>query len=97
MTESAEKDIGLLRRALGVFAYSRRALELVWTTSRALTLTLAVLTILAGILPAAIAYVGKLIVDAVVAAMNSPDPDTQGVLMLILLEAGIVIAVAACQ
>ncbi|MDH3532703.1 MAG: ABC transporter ATP-binding protein/permease [Gammaproteobacteria bacterium] len=97
MTETSEKDIGLLRRSLGVFAYSRRAIELVWTTSRALTLTLAVLTIFAGILPAAIAYVGKLIVDAVVAAMNSSDPDTQGVLLLILLEAGIVIAVAACQ
>jgi ATP-binding cassette subfamily B protein len=97
MTETSEKDIGLLRRALGVFAYSRRAIELVWTTSRALTVTLAVLTIFAGILPAAIAYVGKLIVDAVVAAMNSSDPDTQGVLLLILLEAGIVIAVAACQ
>ena len=97
MTETPEKDIGLLRRSLGVFAYSRRALELVWTTSRALTLTLAVLTIFAGILPAAIAYVGKLIVDAVVAAMNSSDPDTQGVLLLILLEAGIVVAVAACQ
>ena len=97
MTETPEKDIGLLRRSLGVFAYSRRALELVWTTSRALTLTLAVLTIFAGVLPAAIAYVGKLIVDAVVAAMNSSDPDTQGVLLLILLEAGIVVAVAACQ
>ncbi len=96
-SESTADDVGLLRRALGVFAYSRRALELVWTTSRALTLTLAVLTILAGILPAAIAYVGKLIVDAVVAAMNSSDPDTQGVIALILLEAGIVVAVAACQ
>ncbi|MDH3545473.1 MAG: ABC transporter ATP-binding protein/permease [Gammaproteobacteria bacterium] len=97
MTESNSPDVGLFRRALGVFAYSRRALELVWTTSRALTLTLAVLTVLAGVLPAAIAYVGKLIVDAVVAAMNAPDPDTRGVLLLILLEAGIVIAVAGCQ
>ncbi|MDH3349959.1 MAG: ABC transporter ATP-binding protein, partial [Gammaproteobacteria bacterium] len=97
MTESTAPDVGLLKRALGVFAYSRRALELVWTTSRSLTLTLAVLTVLAGVLPAAIAYVGKLIVDAVVAAMNTSDPDTRGVLMLILFEAGIVIAVAACQ
>ena len=97
MTESTDTDVGLFKRALGVFAYSRRALELVWTTSRALTLTLAILTVLAGVLPAAIAYVGKLIVDAVVAAMNTSDPDTRGVLMLILFEAGIVIAVAACQ
>jgi ATP-binding cassette subfamily B protein len=97
MTDISEQDVGLFRRALGVFAYSRRALELVWTTSRLLTLTLAVLTILAGVLPAAIAYVGKLIVDAVVAAMNSPNPDIRAVLLLVLLEAGIVIVVAACQ
>ncbi|MBT8098803.1 MAG: ABC transporter ATP-binding protein, partial [Gammaproteobacteria bacterium] len=97
MPAPTEQDAAFLRRAIGVFAYSRRALELVWTTSRGLTLILAVLTIIAGVLPAAIAYVGKLIVDAVVAAMSSPDPDTQGVLMLVLLEAVIVVAVAACQ
>ena len=97
MAQTAAADVGLFSRSLGVFAYSRRALDLVWTTSRSLTCTLAVLTVLAGVLPAAIAYVGKLIVDGVVAAMNSSDPDTRGVLMLILLEAGIVIAVAGCQ
>ena len=35
------------RSFLGVFRYSRRALELVWTTSRRLTLVLGVLTVLA--------------------------------------------------
>ena len=97
MEDSATPEVGFLRRALGVFAYSRRALELVWTTSRPLTLTLAVLTILAGILPAAIAYIGQLIVDGVVTAMNTTQPDTRRVMMLILAEAGVVIAVAACQ
>jgi ATP-binding cassette subfamily B protein len=97
MVDANLTDVGLLRRALGVFAYSRRAMELVWTTSRPLTVTLAVLTVLAGVLPAAIAWVGKLIVDGVVAAMNASNPDTQGVLLLILLEAAIVIAVAGCQ
>ncbi len=70
---------------------------LVWTTSRRLTLTLAVLTVLAGILPAAIAYIGQLIVDGVVTAMNSDHPDTRGVILLLILEAGVVIAVTACQ
>ena len=97
MAEEPNADVGFLSRAVGIFAYSRRALELVWTTSRRLTLTLAVLTVLAGILPAAIAYIGQLIVDAVVAAINASDPDTRGVLLLILLEAGVVTAVAACQ
>ena len=97
MAESNDNDVGFIRRALGVFAYSRRALELVWTTSRPLTFTLAVLTVLAGVLPAAIAWVGQLIVDGVVAAIDAPNPDIRGVLELLGLEAAIVIAVAACQ
>ncbi len=44
---------------------------LVWTTSRTLTVVLAVLTLVAGLLPAAIAYLGKLIVDSVVLASGS--------------------------
>jgi ATP-binding cassette subfamily B protein len=97
MAESNLNEVGFFNRALGTFAYSRRALGLVWTTSRSLTLILAILTILAGILPAAIAYIGKLIVDAVVAAMNADDPDVHGVMVLLALEAGVVVAVAACQ
>ncbi|HEY9780827.1 MAG TPA: ABC transporter ATP-binding protein [Leptolyngbyaceae cyanobacterium] len=46
-------------------------MQLVWTTSRPLTIFLAVLTLVAGLLPAAIAYVGKLIVDGVVLASGS--------------------------
>jgi ABC-type multidrug transport system fused ATPase/permease subunit len=45
--------------------------QLVWTTSRTLTIVLAILTLVAGLLPAAIAYVGKLIVDTVVLASQS--------------------------
>ena len=56
----------MMQRAFGVFGYSRRAIELVWTTSKPLTIAIAILTLIAGILPAAIAYVGKLIVDGVV-------------------------------
>ncbi|MEH2468372.1 ABC transporter ATP-binding protein [Nostoc sp.] len=51
-----------------VFRYSGRAVSLVWTTSRSLTILLASLTIVAGLLPAAISYISKLIVDAVVFA-----------------------------
>jgi ATP-binding cassette subfamily B protein len=60
----------LQRGTFAVFAYSRRALQLVWSTSRPLTFALAVLTLIAGTLPAGIAYVGALIVDAVVAAIG---------------------------
>lgn len=62
---------GSLRRGLfGLFAYGSRALALVWTTNRALSVTLAVLTLIAGVLPAAVAFVGAQIVDAVIHAAD---------------------------
>ena len=60
---------GTLQRGLaGLFEYSRRALTLVWTTNRGLSIALAALTLLAGVLPAGVAYLGALIVDAVIRA-----------------------------
>jgi ATP-binding cassette subfamily B protein len=60
-----------LRRGLfGLFAYSSRALALVWTTNRGLSITLAVLTLIAGVLPAAVAFIGAQIVDAVIHAAD---------------------------
>ena len=97
MADEQEPTVGFPSRFLGVFVYSRRAMELVWTTSRRLTITLAVLTLVAGVLPAVIAYIGQLIVDGVVAAMTSDAPDTSRVLWLIAMEALVVIAVAASQ
>ena len=97
MSEEPDKAVSLFRRSLGVFAYSSRALELVWTTSRPLTIILALLTLLAGVLPAAIAYIGQLIVDGVVEATKAETPDTRGVLNLVLLEALVVTAMAASQ
>jgi len=86
---------------LGVFRYSRRAVELVWSTDRSLTFWMAVLTIAAGLLPAGAAYVGQLIVDAVVAAIAvnaaAGAPDYAGVLWLVALEGVLVAAVAATQ
>jgi ATP-binding cassette subfamily B protein len=60
----------LIRGLAGLFVYSRRALLLVWTTNKLLSISLGVLTLLAGILPAGIAYVGALIVDAVIHAAD---------------------------
>src|SRR5262245_55065030 len=79
----------------GVFRYSRRAIELVWSTSRGLTLAIAVLTVIAGALPAAVAYVGSLIVDAVVGAMKTGDASR--VIELVILEGVLVAAIAAAQ
>jgi ATP-binding cassette, subfamily B, bacterial len=85
-----------LRGFFGVFRYSRRALELVGSTSRGLTLALAALTLVAGVLPASVAYVGSLIVDAVVTAMRSGGPATR-VVELVVLEGALVAAIAAAQ
>jgi ATP-binding cassette subfamily B protein len=97
MADVDSSNAGFISRAAGVFGYSRRALDLVWTTSPALTLTLAFLTLVAGVLPAAIAYVGQLIVDGVVTAMSTASPDTNRVLWLVALEAVIVVFVTASQ
>jgi ABC-type multidrug transport system fused ATPase/permease subunit len=60
-----------LRQSLSLYQYCWRAVELVWTTDRTLTVLLAILTMVGGLLPAAVAYVGKLIVDGVVVAARS--------------------------
>lgn len=89
-----------LRALPEVFRYTRQALTLVWNTSKGLTVALAVLTLVAGVLPAAIAYVGALIVDAVVAAMTeqqSGAADLSDVLGYVVLEGVMVAALAAAQ
>ena len=86
---------------LGVFGYSRRAIELVWTTSRKLTIGFAILTVIAGVLPTAVAYVGALIVDAVIAAIQAApaarDAATGAALKLVLAEGLLVAGIAGAQ
>jgi ATP-binding cassette subfamily B protein len=86
-----------LQGFFGVFRYSRRAVELVWSTNRPLTIWLAILTVLAGVLPAGVAYIGALIVDAVVAAARTGGTDASRVVELVLLEGVLIAAVAAAQ
>ena len=89
------------KNMLGVFRYSRRAIDLVWKTSPALTIGLALATLIAGVTPAAMAYVGQLIVDAVVAAMESYKQDQvlhyQTALNYVVLEGILVLVIAAAQ
>jgi ATP-binding cassette subfamily B protein len=90
-----------LRALPEVFQYTRQALDLVWATSRRLTVALALLTLAAGVLPAGIAYVGALIVDAVVTAIAAQRAagvvDFTGVLGYVALEGLLVAAMAATQ
>src|SRR6267142_5166588 len=86
-----------VRGFFGVFRYSRRAIQLVWSTSPVLTVALGLLTIVAGVLPAGIAYVGSLIVDAVVGAMRAGGGNPARVIELVILEGVLVASVAATQ
>jgi ATP-binding cassette subfamily B protein len=84
----------LLREFLSVFKYSRRALEILWSTNPRLGITLGLCTLVVGSLPAAAAWVGAQIVDAVVAAAGAAHPEVSHVLRLVALEAGIIAAIA---
>ncbi len=99
-TAAENGAMATLRALPDVFRYTRQALTLVWNTSKGLTVALAVLTLVAGVLPAAIAYVGALIVDAVVAAIaerQSGAADLTDVLGYVVLEGVLVAALAAAQ
>jgi len=84
---------GLLGRFglnFGVFRYSRRAISLVWSTNYRLTLVLTAFTIAAGLFPALAAWIGKLVIDAIVAQMAVAHaggaPDYASVLELVVAE-----------
>ncbi len=96
---SGTQNPQLKRGFLGVFAYSGRALELVWSTNRQLTLVLASLTLIAGVLPAGIAYVGATIIDAVLEAirLGGSSASRSIVIERVLLEAALVALLAGAQ
>jgi len=88
----------VIQRSLSVFRYSGRAIQLVWTTSHGLTIALAIATLVAGLLPGAVAYFGKLIVDGVILASRSgSEIDRSLALRYVLIEAFAVISIAATQ
>jgi ATP-binding cassette subfamily B protein len=89
------------RGFFAVFRYGRRAMGLVWTTNGRLTVSLAILTLVAGVLPAAMAYVGALIIDAVIAAIKFAQGagvvNMTRVFTLVAIEALIVAFLAGAQ
>jgi ATP-binding cassette, subfamily B, bacterial len=100
---SAVKNI---RQSLSVFRYSGKALGLVWTTSRSLTVALAILALVSGLLPGAIAIIGKFIVDSVVLAnqsrsqlpnLASPWDYQQTAINYVCIEAIAIVFLAAAQ
>ena len=84
-----------------MFIYGSRALALVWTTNKLLTIGLALLTLTAGVLPAGVAYVGARIVDAVIHAADlhrqSGVSQLMPVVHFVALEAVLVAAISMTQ
>jgi ATP-binding cassette, subfamily B, bacterial len=89
------------RQFFGVFRYGARALQLLWSTSRPLAFFLGFCTILAGILPSGVAWVGARIVDSVVDATKThsagADVDIVPVLLWVLAEALILVFITAAH
>ncbi|HEY0708699.1 MAG TPA: ABC transporter ATP-binding protein, partial [Polyangia bacterium] len=90
-----------LERLRGSFSQTGRTLQLVWRSSRVGTLALAILTVISAALAPAIAYVGKVIIDAVVAARaaapGTPEAGTDPVVQWVLIELGLIVAAALCE
>ncbi|MFO0747076.1 MAG: ABC transporter ATP-binding protein [Myxococcota bacterium] len=82
-----------VKERLAFFRFAGRAFSLVWTTSRGLTLGLAIGTLVAGLLPGAVALVGKQLVDAIVASTKGQPSDA--VIRWLVVEAVLVVALAA--
>jgi ATP-binding cassette subfamily B protein len=76
-------------------------MEIVWSTSATLTLVMAATTLVSGVLPAAIASVGGLFVDAVASAIQNTGDAAEAarseVLFYVLVEAGLVVIMTGAQ
>ncbi len=96
-----EKKSPKLQHFFGVFTYSQRALQLVWQTSKPLTLFFAAATLIVGLLPALAAYIGQLIIDSVVSAVadvkGGVEPNLWNVLKYVVFEALVISAMAGAR
>ena len=98
---SSSDETNSVAKFLAVFQYSKVAIEIVWSTSAALTILMAVATLMSGVLPGLIASVGGLFVDAVASALQQSGADAEqargDVLFYVLVEAGLVVLMTGAQ
>ena len=99
---TAASRVNLRTRLAANVRYSTRALQLVWGSSPGGVVALGTLTIAAAALPPAVAYVGKLIVDAVLAAhaagAGAPrEAALAQAVRLVAIELGLVVAIAGLE
>src|SRR6476661_763571 len=82
-----------LRKALAQLPNLPRALALVWQAARPWTIPWVLLLIIQGLLPAALVYLTKLFVDALILAFRIPGswPQTRDVLIVVLMLGGVLL------
>ncbi len=68
------------------FSSLPRVLRLVWSTNAFYTLSMAIITIIRGFMPAASAWVTKLVIDSVIAALPPRNAPVMDVVWLVLLQ-----------
>ncbi|MET0387166.1 MAG: ABC transporter ATP-binding protein, partial [Polyangiales bacterium] len=89
------RGLAAVQRYLSVFRYGARALGLAFRTQPKIAGWLVVLSVLAGLFPAALTYTGKLIVDAVVHGHDGAGPTRA--LRFLGLELALVLLLLATQ
>jgi ATP-binding cassette, subfamily B, bacterial len=75
----------------GNLRYIPRFFGLIWNTSRLLTSINILVRLVQSVMPVLLLYVGKLIIDNVVARIGTPNPDLSDLWGLIALELGLVL------
>ena len=88
--EIVNKEVPTWRERIAALRYVPPLVRMVWQTHRGFTATMVALRFMRAFVPVATLWVGKLIIDAVVAARTSP-ADVTRLWELVALEIGIVI------
>jgi ATP-binding cassette subfamily B protein len=72
-----------------IVLYARQVLGLVWRTSPLLAVQIGLVSLFIAVSPALIAYVGKLLIDSVLAAIGGSIPDRDMALVWVAVETGL--------
>ena len=90
MPRRIEEKLPSWRERLAALRYVPPLFRLVWETHRGLTVAMAALRLVRGVIPVAVLWVGKLIIDGVVTARET-GADWRSVVPLVLLEIALVV------
>jgi|SRR5882724_5224616 len=89
-TRRQPRETATWRAQLAALRYVPKFIQLMWQTHRGYTVAMAVLRLLRAVIPLAILWVGKLIIDAVVDMREAP-PDFSRLWQLVALEIVVVL------